>query len=328
VKLIEYFRARGLEGMTLGLAPLVGIEGGDVPTRVLRAMREYGGAAFNYDGLQEFKAKWQPRWEPRYIAYERDVDLPRIAMGITRAGELEAEAAPSRLVNTVRRYPFSLAMIGLTVWFSLATSLDPVFQHVLLQRFGLSYRDLTRLEWWRITTSPIIEPRAGFVWANLLLVVVVLPLAERRLRTMRTVTIFFIGDFVASVPVVFALHLAGALGNDVARVNAIMRDAGPSAGCWALIAALAVTVGARRWRWILSITILLGLAVAVVVFHRLFDLQHLVAASTGAVTGLALGPPRPSSIGPSRRSRLHEEQPEQTPRNRVPAVATSAYPPG
>jgi hypothetical protein len=214
------------------------------------------------------------------------------------------------------------------VWFSLATSLDPVFQHVLLQRFGLSYRDLTHLEWWRIATSPIIEPRAGFVWANLLLVVVVLPLAERRLRTMRTVTIFFIGDFVASVPMVFALHLAGALGNDVARVNAIMRDAGPSAGCWALIAALAVTVGAHRSRWIVSITILLGLAAAVVVFHRLFDLQHLVAASTGAVAGLALGPPRPPSIGPSPRRRLDEQQPEGTPRNRVPAAARSAYPPG
>ena len=291
-------------------------------------MREYGGAAFNYGGLQEFKAKWRPRWEARYIAYQRDVDLPRIAVGITRAGELQPEHPPNRFVNTVRRYPFSLAMVGLTLWFSVATNLDPVFQHVLLQRFGLSYRDLTRLEWWRVPTSPIIEPRAGFVWANLVLLVLVLPFAERRLRTLRTVAIFFVGDLIASVPLLFALRLAGVLGNDVARLNAIMRDAGPSAGCWALIAALAVTIPARRWRWIASIAVFVCLATAVAVFHRLFDVQHLLAALTGAIAGIALGTPSPPAVGPSLgRRRHHEEEPERSPRNRVPVTTASAYPP-
>jgi lysylphosphatidylglycerol synthetase-like protein (DUF2156 family) len=321
VKLIELFRAEGFEGMTLGLAPFVGIDGGDVPTRILRAMREYGGAAFNYGGLQEFKAKWRPRWESRYIAYPRDVDLPRIAVGITRAGELEPERTSNRVVSTVRRYPFSLAMIGLTVWFSVATNLDPVFQHILLERFGLAYRDLARVEWWRIPTSPIIEPRAGFVWANVVLLVLVMPVAERRLRTLRTVAVFFIGDFVASVPTLFALRLAGVLGNNVARMNAFMRDAGPSAGCWALIAALAVTIGARRWRWIVSAAVFVGLALAVVVFQRLFDVQHLVAASTGAVTGLAFGLPSSPAVGPSRG---RDDEAERPPRNRVPIAASSA----
>jgi lysylphosphatidylglycerol synthetase-like protein (DUF2156 family) len=310
--------------MTLGLAPFAGIDGGDVPTRLLRAMREYGGAAFNYGGLQEFKAKWRPRWEARYIAYLRDVDLPRIAVAITRAGELESDQRASRVVNTVRRYPFSLAMVGLTAWFSVATDLDPVFQHVLLERFGLAYRDLARVEWWRVPTSPVIEPRAGFVWTNIVLLALVLPIAERRLRTLRTVAIFFIGDFVASVPTLFVLRLAGVLGNDVARLDAFMRDAGPSAGCWALIAAVAVQIGSRRWRWIASAAVFGGLAVAVVVFQRLFDVQHLVAAGSGAVCGTVLGLPSAPAVGPSRSRGDAAEGP---PRNRVPIAASSAYPP-
>ena len=83
------------------------------------------------------------------------------------AGELEPEKKKNRLVGAAQRYPFSLTMIGLTLWFSIATNLDPGFEHVLRYRFGLSYRDLVHLEWWRVVTSPIIEPRAGFVWVNL-----------------------------------------------------------------------------------------------------------------------------------------------------------------
>jgi lysylphosphatidylglycerol synthetase-like protein (DUF2156 family) len=285
VSLIEYFRAQGQTGMNLGLAPLAGVEGDGVATRVLRAVRNYGGSIFNFEGLQEFKEKWHPRWESRYIAYEREVDLPRIAVGITRAGELEPEEKPNRLVGVAKRYPFSLTMVGLTLWFSIATNLDPVFEHVLLYRLGLSYRDLVNLEWWRVVTSPIIEPRAGFVWTNLVLLVLVLPVAERRLGTLRTVVIFFVGDFVASVPVLFALRLVGAFGNHDALADALAHDAGPSAGCWALVAALTFTIGSPRWRRIAVTAVFTVLVLDLAVMRDLYGAQHLVAASVGVLLG-------------------------------------------
>ena len=198
--------------MNLGLAPLAGVESDGVASRVLRAVRDFGGAAFNFEGLQEFKAKWRPRWEARYIAYERDVDLPRIAVAITALAS-SSRKKKNRLVGVAQRYPFSLTMIGLTLWFSIATNLDPGFEHVLRYRFGLSYRDLVHLEWWRVVTFPIIEPRAGFVWVNLALIVLAFPAAERRLGTWRTAVTFFVGGFVASVPVLLVLRLVGALGN-------------------------------------------------------------------------------------------------------------------
>jgi membrane associated rhomboid family serine protease len=196
-------------------------------------------------------------------------------------------------------------MIALSVWFSIATNLDPVFERVLRDRFGLSYQDLPRFEWWRVVTSPVIEPRAGFVWTNLLLLAVVLPLAERRLHTMRTVAIFFLGDIVASLSILFVLRVAGSLGNDVALVNSMMRDAGPSAGCWALVAALAITIRAPRRRWIVTTTLFVGLAGAVIVFERLFDVQHLVAAALGAIVGVAW------STRPSKRPRKSRPLPSE-----------------
>ena len=185
VSLIEYFRSRDLTGMNLGLAPLAGVEGDGVVSRVLCAVRDYGGAAFNFEGLQEFKAKWHPCWESRYIAYEREIDLPRIAVGIAAVGELEPQRRESRLVAVAKRYPFSLAMIGLTLWFSVATNLDPGFERVLRSRLGLSARGLADLEVWRVVTAPLIAGRAGFVWSNLAVIMLVLPLAERRLGTWR-----------------------------------------------------------------------------------------------------------------------------------------------
>ena len=127
VSLIEYFRGRGLTGMNLGLAPLAGVEGGGVRSRSSAPCATTAAPRSTYGGLQEFKAKWRPRWEPRYIAYERDVDLPRIAVGITRVASSSRKRREPRR-GAAKRYPFSLTMIGLTLWFSIATNLDPVLR--------------------------------------------------------------------------------------------------------------------------------------------------------------------------------------------------------
>ena len=184
-------------------------------------------------------------------------------------------------------------MIGLTLWFSIATNLDPGFEHVLRYRFGLSYRDLVHLEWWRVVTSPIIEPRAGFVWVNLALIVLAFPATERRLGTWRTAVTFFVGGFVASVPVLLVLRLVGALGNQRALANALTHAAGPSAGCWALAAALAFTIGSLRWRRIAAMAVFTVLVVAFAVMRDLSSAQHLVAASVGALLGWWWSRPTP-----------------------------------
>ncbi|MEO8538643.1 MAG: flippase-like domain-containing protein [bacterium] len=87
VSLIGYFKDRGLSGMNLGLAPLSNIDGTGLVPAALRLMYQRGGRAFNFHGLRSFKEKWKPIWEPRYLVYRSDIQLPAVALAVARAGE-------------------------------------------------------------------------------------------------------------------------------------------------------------------------------------------------------------------------------------------------
>lgn len=87
VRMIALFKERGFEGMNLGFAPLSNIEGSGVVARALRVLYERGGRAFNFQGLRAFKEKWHPVWEPRYLVYRSDIQLPQLALAVARAGE-------------------------------------------------------------------------------------------------------------------------------------------------------------------------------------------------------------------------------------------------
>lgn len=91
VGLIEHFRSRGLTGMNLGLAPLANVEAGGLTGIALRQLYERGGRAFNFQGLRAFKDKWKPEWQPRYLCYRSEVQLPALALAVTRAGELSGQ---------------------------------------------------------------------------------------------------------------------------------------------------------------------------------------------------------------------------------------------
>jgi len=91
VSLINYFRERGFSGMNIGLAPFSGLRGEGPMSPAERAMDllyRHGGFLFRYRGLREFKEKFLPVWEPRYLVYSSDVQLPGIALAVARAGEL------------------------------------------------------------------------------------------------------------------------------------------------------------------------------------------------------------------------------------------------
>ncbi|MFN8557134.1 MAG: phosphatidylglycerol lysyltransferase domain-containing protein [Dehalococcoidia bacterium] len=93
VHLIERFKALGYTGMSLGFAPLSGIEGDGAVPRALRLLYHRAGRAFNFQGLRAFKDKWSPEWEPRYLVYRSELRLPELALAVARCGELPAPAA-------------------------------------------------------------------------------------------------------------------------------------------------------------------------------------------------------------------------------------------
>jgi len=91
VSLIEYFRASGFTGMSLGLSPFGGttVDRPRSPAeRAMSLLYRRGTFLFRYTGLREFKEKFQPVWEPRYLIYASELQLPGVALAVARAGEL------------------------------------------------------------------------------------------------------------------------------------------------------------------------------------------------------------------------------------------------
>lgn len=91
ISLIDYFRGRGLTGMSLGLSPFSGMDVAQPRSPAERAMSllyRRGTFLFRYTGLRGFKEKFQPVWEPRYLIYSSELQLPGIALAVARAGEV------------------------------------------------------------------------------------------------------------------------------------------------------------------------------------------------------------------------------------------------
>ncbi|HSW98717.1 MAG TPA: phosphatidylglycerol lysyltransferase domain-containing protein [Candidatus Saccharimonadales bacterium] len=70
---IEYARSQGFSRLNLGLCPLAGLDGRDQERSVvdgaLRFMYANGDRLYSFSGLHRFKAKYEPVWSGRYIAY-------------------------------------------------------------------------------------------------------------------------------------------------------------------------------------------------------------------------------------------------------------------
>jgi phosphatidylglycerol lysyltransferase len=63
------------------MAPLSGFETSAVAplwTRLGSFVYRYGQSFYNFHGLRAYKEKFNPVWEPRYLAYPGGLVLPRI----------------------------------------------------------------------------------------------------------------------------------------------------------------------------------------------------------------------------------------------------------
>lgn len=78
-------RARGYRWFNLGMAPLSGLEPSPVSplwTRLGRFVYRHGEAFYNFEGLRAYKDKFDPVWEPRYLAYPGSLALPFVLADI------------------------------------------------------------------------------------------------------------------------------------------------------------------------------------------------------------------------------------------------------
>ncbi len=117
-----------------------------------------------------------------------------------------------------------------------------------------------------------------------MLVLVALPTAERRLGTGRTTAAFFTGALAVAVPA-FLVEAGIGTGNAAAIARAFMRNAGPSAGCWAVAMALLFTTVIARRRRVAGFVAFSILVVGLLVVPGRDGAERLVAAVAGALLG-------------------------------------------
>lgn len=87
VGLIQHYKNKGYARFSLGMVPLSGLQprrGAPLTQRLGSMVFRRGEQLYNFQGLRRFKDKFQPDWEPRYMAVPAGLD-PLVALADTAA---------------------------------------------------------------------------------------------------------------------------------------------------------------------------------------------------------------------------------------------------
>ena len=87
VELMFWGKTENYQWFSLGIAPLAGLERHPLAPlwhKIGTAIFDLGEEFYNFEGLYEYKAKFEPVWQPRYLAAPAGLSVPFILMTITR----------------------------------------------------------------------------------------------------------------------------------------------------------------------------------------------------------------------------------------------------
>ena len=87
VGLIQHYKSHGYARFSLGMVPLSGLQprrGAPLTQRLGSMVFRRGEQLYNFQGLRRFKDKFQPDWEPRYMAVPAGLD-PLVGLADTAA---------------------------------------------------------------------------------------------------------------------------------------------------------------------------------------------------------------------------------------------------
>jgi phosphatidylglycerol lysyltransferase len=91
LEMLTDLHGRGLEWFSMGMAPFAGIgdePGASLEERAIHELYQRLNRFFSYKGLRSFKAKYEPEWEGRYLAYGGGpLGLARTTVALTRLTE-------------------------------------------------------------------------------------------------------------------------------------------------------------------------------------------------------------------------------------------------
>jgi phosphatidylglycerol lysyltransferase len=85
---IEFFKARGIHFLSLGMAPLSDIDvksENNVTQKAKNLIFENFNQFYQYKSLFKFKSKFNPLWLHKYLVYKNEIDLPAIIIAVAQA---------------------------------------------------------------------------------------------------------------------------------------------------------------------------------------------------------------------------------------------------
>lgn len=85
IQLMLWAKNEGYRWVNLGMAPLAGLEDRALAplwTRLGAMVFRHGEHFYNFQGLRQYKAKFNPLWTPRYLASPGGIALPRVLASI------------------------------------------------------------------------------------------------------------------------------------------------------------------------------------------------------------------------------------------------------
>jgi len=91
-RLFAHFKEQGFTRFNLGMAPMAGFQEHEQASREERAIHFFLQRLtflFSFSGLRQYKAKYATFWEPRYTVYKNALDLPRLALSLSRVAEID-----------------------------------------------------------------------------------------------------------------------------------------------------------------------------------------------------------------------------------------------
>jgi phosphatidylglycerol lysyltransferase len=88
ISMFEKFKAEGYEGFNLGLSALSGVGNTDDSPQLEKGVSylyAHLNQFYNFKGVHQYKEKFYPQWEPRYLIYPNLTTLPDIIFALVRA---------------------------------------------------------------------------------------------------------------------------------------------------------------------------------------------------------------------------------------------------
>ena len=100
-RLLDWGRQEGFKTFNFGVAPLAAVgdlSGARLWERLAHLLFRHGEGLYHFQGLRAYKAKFQPRWVPRYMAYGESWEWPfaAVQVSVLIAGGWRAILRPGR----------------------------------------------------------------------------------------------------------------------------------------------------------------------------------------------------------------------------------------